>query len=145
VGNAILVADQVLNPITPNLSPQALAPFNGLENYLNGLLRLRALDGIDVVLPAHAQPIPSLGARIDEILEHHQERLAQVQDACTKPRTLKELSEILYGRVDGYNVILALTEAGAHVEYLHQYGKLRIANLQQVAAQRDPVIEYVTD
>ena len=39
--------------------------------------------------------------------------------------------------------ILALDEAGAHVEYLHQLGQLRIANLDQVARSRDPVIEYV--
>jgi len=38
---------------------------------------------------------------------------------------------------------LALDEAGAHVEYLHQLGQLRISNLDQVAKSRDPVIEYV--
>lgn len=143
VDNALLVADQVLNPITPNLSPQSITPFNGLENYLAGLMRLRVLDGVDHVLPAHAMPIPSLGARIDEILEHHQERLLRVQEACVRPRTVAEVADALYGAQDGYNVILALVEAGAHVEYLSQHGRLRIANLDQVTAERDPVIQYV--
>jgi hypothetical protein len=37
----------------------------------------------------------------------------------------------------------ALLDAGAHVEYLHQLGQLAIANLDEVARARDPVIEYV--
>ncbi|MBI5497966.1 MAG: MBL fold metallo-hydrolase [Deltaproteobacteria bacterium] len=145
VDNALLVADQVLEPITPNLSPQSVTPFNGLENYLGGLRRLRLLEGIDHVLPAHAEPIPSLGARIDRILEHHQERLARVTDSCAVPRTVAEVADALYGAQEGYNVLLALTEAGAHVEYLHQYGRLRIANVDEVARERDPVLRYVTD
>jgi hypothetical protein len=49
----------------------------------------------------------------------------------------------MFGEQDGYSRILALDEAGAHVEYLHQLGRLRIANLDAVASARDPVIEYV--
>ncbi|MEW5849790.1 MAG: MBL fold metallo-hydrolase [Myxococcota bacterium] len=146
VDNVLLVADQVLDPITPNLSPQHLTSFNGLESYLGSLFKLRTLEGIEHVLPAHANPIPSLSARIDQIIEHHQERLMAVLEACTqRPRVLAEIAEVLYGRQEEYNVILALTEAGAHVEYLHQYGRLRIANLDAVREQRDPVLEYVTD
>lgn len=143
VGNVLLVADQVLNPITPSIFPQQLSPFNGLDNYIHGLLRLRGLEGVEHVLPAHAHPIPDLNTRIDEIFEHHQERLVTLQELCAKPRTTAELADSLFGRQEGYNVILALMETGAHLEHLHQYGRIKISNLDRVAAERDPVIQFI--
>jgi hypothetical protein len=43
--------------------------------------------------------------------------------------------------VRGYNVLLALEEAGAHVEYLYQRGLLGIENLEEVesAVQSLPI------
>ena len=61
---------------------------------------------------------------------------------CESPTTVVGVSKQLFGDQDGYSRILALDEAGAHVEYLHEMGKLRIANLDAVASARDPVIEY---
>jgi hypothetical protein len=66
-----------------------------------------------------------------------------VLDVCTETRTVVQVSQALFGDQEGYSRILALDEAGAHVEYLHQLGQLRISNLDQVAKSRDPVIEYV--
>jgi glyoxylase-like metal-dependent hydrolase (beta-lactamase superfamily II) len=143
VSNVLLVADQVLNPITPNISPQSMTPFNGLENYFHGLLRLRALEGIDHVLPAHANPIPNLAARVDEIMEHHQERLVSVQEYCQRPRTVADVTTYLFGRQESYNVLLSFMEAGAHVEYLYQHGRLRVANMDKVTSETEPVVEYV--
>jgi hypothetical protein len=54
------------------------------------------------------------------------------------------VSRDLFGEQEGYSRILALDEAGAHVEYLHQLGRLSIANLDEVSRARDPVIEYVS-
>ena len=42
----------------------------------------------------------------------------------------------------GYTRLLALEEAGAHVEYLFQRGELRIANLEDVTRENNPVIRY---
>jgi hypothetical protein len=53
------------------------------------------------------------------------------------------VTEAMFGAQEGYGRLLALEEAGAHVEYLHQLGKLKIANLDDVARATDPVIEYV--
>lgn len=142
VGDHLLVADQVLDPITPNIPPQSITPFTGLENYINGLVRLRAVDGIAIALPAHAEVITDLGGRIDAILEHHRARLEKVYEGASSPMTIAEIAELLYGERDGYDVLLAITEAGAHVEYLNEMGRLSIANLDEVQAERDPVIRY---
>ena len=58
----------------------------------------------------------------------------------TKPHTIAEVSEELFGSVNGYNVLLAIEEAGAHVEYLHQRGRLRIVNVDEMESNNDPVV-----
>jgi hypothetical protein len=44
--------------------------------------------------------------------------------------------------VHGYNVLLALEEAGAHVEYLAQRGRLRISNLAEMESNSGPISIY---
>ena len=48
------------------------------------------------------------------------------------------MSRALFGERSGYTRLLALEEAGAHVEYLFQRGELGIANVEEVAAQPEP-------
>jgi len=48
----------------------------------------------------------------------------------------------LFGPRAGYTRLLALEEAGAHDEYLFQRGELRIANLEDVTRENNPVIRY---
>jgi glyoxylase-like metal-dependent hydrolase (beta-lactamase superfamily II) len=142
LGEVLLVADQVLSPITPHISPQALHPHNGIERYLAGLARLRGLEGIRHVLPAHYDPILDLGERIDDIVRHHAERSQAVLAFCEAPRTVKDVARELYGEQSGYNVLLALQEAGAHVEYLHQVGGLAIANLAELESDPAAPVRY---
>lgn len=52
------------------------------------------------------------------------------------------MSKRLFGPRAGYTRLLALEEAGAHVEYLFQRGELRIANLEDVTRENNPVIRY---
>jgi hypothetical protein len=39
-------------------------------------------------------------------------------------------------------VLLALEEAGAHVEYLYQHGKLAVHNLEELETEENPPILY---
>jgi hypothetical protein len=41
--------------------------------------------------------------------------------------------------VHGYNVLLALEETGAHLEYLYKIGFIGIDNLQEVEANQNAV------
>ena len=120
--------------ITPHQSPAAITPFCGLELYLQSLDKVRGLEGIRVSLPGHEAPIEDLDGRIAGIVSHHQRRLSQVLDICREPLALVEVSKRLFGPRVGYTRLLALEEAGAHVEYLFQRGELRIANLEDVHA-----------
>jgi glyoxylase-like metal-dependent hydrolase (beta-lactamase superfamily II) len=143
VHDVLLTSDHVLSRITPHQFPQAITPFAGLEHYFHSLAKVRRLDGINFGLGGHEDPIWDLRARIDAIAMFHRDRLAKVLDVCGEPRTVVGVSRALFGEQQEYSRILALDEAGAHVEYLHQLGQLKIANLDVVAKSRDPVIEYV--
>jgi glyoxylase-like metal-dependent hydrolase (beta-lactamase superfamily II) len=142
IGDVLLTSDHVLSRITPHQFPQAITPFAGLEHYFHSLAKVRRLELVNLALGGHEEPISDLRARVDEIAAFHRERLMKVRDACATPRTIAEVAEQLFGTQEGYGTILAIEEAGAHVEYLHALGKLKIANLSEVAEARDPVIRY---
>jgi glyoxylase-like metal-dependent hydrolase (beta-lactamase superfamily II) len=141
--DVLFTGDHVLARTTPHQFPQAITPFGGLEHYFHSLAKVRRLEGINVALAGHEEPIWDLRARCDAIAQFHRERLARVLELCAEPCTVGAVAASLFGSQDGYGTILALDEAGAHVEYLHQLGKLRIANLDEVERERDPVVRYV--
>ena len=100
---------------------------------------MRRLPGIRLSLPGHEAEIGDLGARIDAIAAHHRERLQTgCWTICREPQSLVAVSRALFGERSGYTRLLALEEAGAHVEYLFQRGELGIANLEDVAARAEP-------
>ena len=143
VGDVLLTSDHVLGRTTPHQFPQAITPFGGLEHYFHSLAKVRRLDLVNLALAGHEEPIADLRGRVDEIAAFHRERLMKVRDICEKPRTIAEVAGEMFGKQDGYGTILAIEEAGAHVEYLHTLGKLRIANLDEVAKTEDPVLQYI--
>lgn len=132
----LFVGDQVLSSITPHQSPESLTCYTGLGHYLSSLEALRGWMGaIRLALPGHEEIISDLDQRAREISEFHQHRLASIQTLCREPHTTAEISHLLFGEVQGYygyNQLLALEEAGAHVEYLYQRGYLKIANLEAI-------------
>jgi glyoxylase-like metal-dependent hydrolase (beta-lactamase superfamily II) len=142
IADVLFTADHVLPRITPHQSPAAITPFCGLELYLQSLEKIRRLPGIRLALPGHEEEIGDLAGRIDAIAAHHHERLQQVLAICAAPRSLLDVSRQLFGERSGYTRLLALEEAGAHVEYLFQRGELGIANLDEVAALPNPVVLY---
>jgi len=142
VGDVLLTSDHVLARITPHQFPEAITPFGGLEHYFQSLAKVRRLELVNLALGGHEEPITDLRGRVDEIAAFHRERLMEVRDICKEPRTVAEVAAELFGAQDGYGSILAIEEAGAHVEYLHARGSLRIANLDEVAAADDPIIRY---
>lgn len=132
--------DHVLNDISPHQSPEHLTLSTGLEHYLNSLDSLQDWVGpVRLTLGGHREVITDLPARIDTIREIHRQRLDSVLRLLESPNTIAQVSKELFGKVRGYNVLLALEEAGAHVEYLYQRGLLAIANLWELENSESPV------
>ena len=80
----VLVAgDHILIDITPNIQCWSDTQ-NPLKHYIESLDKVSQLD-IDLVLPGHRRLIEDHHARIDELKEHHKNRLDEVLDILKKP------------------------------------------------------------
>jgi glyoxylase-like metal-dependent hydrolase (beta-lactamase superfamily II) len=138
--DVLFSGDHVLDHTSPHQSPEHLTLSTGLDHYLKSLDSLEAwAQGIRLTLGGHEDLIFDLPARLEQIRSLHRQRLAQVLDLLEKPHTVVEVSHSLFGEVHGYNVLLALEEAGAHVEYLYQRGLLGIENLEELENSTGPV------
>lgn len=74
----LLSGDHVLPTITPHISGLT-ASADALADFVNALERVSSLDGVTTVLPAHGLPFDDLSARVQEIITHHDERLARLE------------------------------------------------------------------
>jgi len=145
IGDILLSADHVLSRTTPHQSPESIMPYTGLGHYLESLDKVAAVEGVRLALGGHEDPIEDLAGRIEEIRHSHRRKLDQVLDTITAagtPLTVSDLSRAVYPNVQGFHVLLALEEIGAHVEYLYHRGHLSVANLDAVQHDRHPAIQY---
>ena len=83
-----------------------------------------------------------LYSRAAEIRRLHEEKLDKVMAICRQPKSVAEISLELFGKRTSYHVLLALCEAGAHVEYLYQRGELLATNVEEIERLPNPVIRY---
>ena len=143
VDDILLTADHILGRITPHQAPESITLNTGLGHYLASLDKIERLDGIRLGLGGHEEPIEALGQRIQDIRSFHESRLDRVLEICREPKTVVEISKTLFGPRQGYHVLLALEEAGAHVEYLYLRGELVAANIEEIEQNPHPVIQYL--
>jgi glyoxylase-like metal-dependent hydrolase (beta-lactamase superfamily II) len=140
--DVLFTADHVLPHTTPLQSPEFITRYTGLGHYLESLRKVQCIPGVQLGLGGHEDEIQDLSVRIDEIQAFHQERLNQVLDICREPKTVKQISRELFHERIGYQVLLALLETGAHVEYLYQRGKLGVLNIEEVEREQNPALLY---
>ncbi len=117
----LLCGDVLLSPITP--IPEDLL------SYLQTMQKLKALDDIGLVLPAHQKSIYSLETRVNQLQKHHHERLKKTYNACTQPKSVWDIATIqgyfdIYLDPEVHNLI-AGTEVIAHLELLQLAGGIR--------------------
>ena len=70
----LFAGDHVLPQITPSISFEAAPPPLPLRDFLESLLLVRRMPDL-TLLPAHGPVAPSVHARVDELLDHHDARL----------------------------------------------------------------------
>jgi glyoxylase-like metal-dependent hydrolase (beta-lactamase superfamily II) len=132
--------DHVLPHITPSIGFQPAPADLPLNDYIDSLNLVRAMPDMRM-LPAHGKVSPSVHARVDELLEHHRQRLetmgAKVLEGKSTAyetasslgwtRRLRKLSEM-----DAFNQMLAVAETGAHLDLLASQGKLAATEVDGV-------------
>ncbi|GIH96069.1 MBL fold metallo-hydrolase [Planobispora siamensis] len=72
--------DHVLAKITPIVAVHPQSAPNPLADYLDALAAVRKFD-VDEVLPAHEYRFLELAERVDHVMAHHEERLAEIETA----------------------------------------------------------------
>jgi glyoxylase-like metal-dependent hydrolase (beta-lactamase superfamily II) len=135
----LISGDMVLPRISTNISVYDTEPeANPLPLYLDSIRAMRVLPADTLVLPSHGKPFTGLRRRIEQLLAHHDDRFAEVLQACAQaPHSAAELLPVMFKReLDLHQTTFALGEAVAHVHALQAGGQLR-----QVA-QADGVLRY---
>jgi len=124
--------DHVLPKITPNVSMHSQSIGNPLADYLSALHKVSNLP-VDFVFPAHGEVFTDLHGRIEEIIQHHDERQAEILSVMTgDPHTAFQVAEsirwstggIPFAKLPPIQMRMAVTETLAHLELLSAKGGL---------------------
>lgn len=124
----LIGGDMMLPRISTNVSVYEQEPeANALALFLLSIDRFLALPIDTLVLPSHGLPFTGLHIRIRQLHDHHNERLAEVMQACSvKPCSAAEMLPVLFKRpLDFHQTTFALGEAVAHLHALWHSGKLQ--------------------
>ena len=118
----LLSGDHVLPTITPHVSGLGTGR-DPLKAFVASLDRVAALPGVRTVLPAHGHPFNDLVARVDDIKQHHVERLDRLIEAMRTHRraSVTDLSHELFRRARWGP--MAESETYAHLEHLRLDGR----------------------
>ena len=122
----ILVAgDHVLPRITSNVGLYPRSRDDPLGDFLASLRKVRDL-AVRRVLPAHGDPFDDLPGRVDEILAHHDLRLAATIDALgDAERDAYAVARTLFPRLrSAHEERFALAETLAHLRHLQRAGRV---------------------
>ena len=128
----LFAGDHVLPTITPSIGFEPAYVRQPLRDFLGSLAKVRAMPDL-MLLPAHGPVSPSSHARIDELVEFHDVRLAQslaaVEGGATDAWAVaRELPWTRRHRrasdLDPFDAVLAAFETLAHLELLAARGQL---------------------
>lgn len=129
----LFAGDHVLSTITPSIGFEPAYVQQPLRDYLSSLAKVRALPDMQL-LPAHGPVTESSHARIDELVAHHEVRLAQSLAAVgggaqTAYEVARELPwtrrERRFEELHAFDAVLACFETLAHLELLALRGEVQ--------------------
>jgi glyoxylase-like metal-dependent hydrolase (beta-lactamase superfamily II) len=125
---ALLGGDMMLPRISTNVSVHAGEPeANPLRLFLDSIERFKTLPAGTLGLPSHGKPFTGIHRRVEQLQEHHRDRLAELLEACTrKPHSAAEGLPILFKRqLDLHQMTFAMGETVAHLHLLWFEGLLQ--------------------
>ncbi len=128
----MFAGDHVLPHITPSIGFEAAGNRMALLDYLGSLARMLALPDARL-LPAHGPVTASTHKRVNELLAHHDQRLAETLQAvqagnATPHEVAKAIKwtrrQRLFDDLDLFARVQAVNETAAHLEVLAAGGQL---------------------
>ncbi|MDA8307449.1 MAG: MBL fold metallo-hydrolase, partial [Deltaproteobacteria bacterium] len=127
----LISGDHILIDITPNIGCW-MEGINPLKLYIESLKKVYGMQ-VDLVLPGHRRILTDCRGRIDELRQHHNERLLEVLSILAHgPRNAYETASGMTWDIDcsswaAFPVLqkwFATSEAIAHLRYLEDDGKI---------------------
>jgi len=123
----LIAGDMLLPKISTNVSVMDHEPeADALGLFLASLDRMRALPDDTLALPSHGLPFTGIHTRIQQLHDHHTERLDEVLAACAlKPSSAADMLPVLFKRqLDLHQTTFAMGESVAHLNHLWHQGAL---------------------
>ena len=124
----LISGDMILPRISTNVSVYDMEPeSDALTLFLESINKFLPLPESTLTLPSHGKPFRGLHTRIQQLHDHHRDRLAEVMDACLeKPCSAADILPIMFKReLDLHQTTFAMGEALAHLHLLWFEGKLQ--------------------
>jgi glyoxylase-like metal-dependent hydrolase (beta-lactamase superfamily II) len=130
----LFAGDHVLPHITPSIGFEGAPAAHPLRDYLGSLATVRSLPDCRL-LPAHGPVTASAHARVDELLDHHDQRLAGSMRAVDAgAHTAWEVAgrlrwtrrQLHLSDLDAVNAMLAVLETKAHLDVLGLQGRVTV-------------------
>jgi len=135
-GGVLISGDMVLPRISTNISVYETEPEGDpLGLFLNSLDRYLELPADTLTLPSHGEPFVGLHTRVAQLQQHHDERLAELTEACrAQPQSALDVLPVLFKRpLDAHQLAFAMGEAIAHLNHLwHRQRLTRTVDAQGV-------------
>lgn len=128
----MFAGDHVLPHITPSIGFEPAGNRMALRDYLSSLARTLALPDARL-LPAHGPVTGSTHDRVNELLAHHDVRLAEIHQAvlaghATPYEVAKAIKwtrrQRLFGELDLFSQVMSINETAAHLEVLAIRGQV---------------------
>jgi glyoxylase-like metal-dependent hydrolase (beta-lactamase superfamily II) len=117
--------DQLLPEITSNVSVYVMEPnANPLALWYESLDSLTVMDKNTLVLPSHNQPFKGVHPRVGVIKDHHDVFLDKLVCLLNTPKSVYDLTQELFPKVDFLEMPLAVGECLAHLNYLLAAGRI---------------------
>ncbi|MFC1933653.1 MBL fold metallo-hydrolase [Chloroflexota bacterium] len=124
--------DHILPTISPNVSYHVQSGDNPLGDYLYALHKIKNLP-VSKVLPAHEHIFTNLRARIEQLVDFHNTRKAEIQQVISRePRNAHDISSqitwnipLTWEQLPPLQKRFAVTETIAHLECMRWEGKVR--------------------
>ena len=132
----VLSGDQIISSISPNLGVYPTEPeADPITDWLEACERLSGLAKPEhLVLGGHKLPFTGLATRLRQLIDNHHGALARLEAHLSEPRTAAECFAPLFKRkIDEGTYGLALVEAVAHLNHLHQAERISRARREDGA------------
>jgi glyoxylase-like metal-dependent hydrolase (beta-lactamase superfamily II) len=116
----MISGDQILPIITSNVSVHPTEPeANPLMDWMESHDKFLKTPAETLVLPAHNLPFYGVRERLRQLINHHEDRMLAIEEACVKPQVARDLLPVLFKRrLDPRQMMMALGEAIAHLHLL---------------------------